>query len=550
MNAANQHREAFRALLVVTMLLALCSTTAALAAPDFQGHWASKQIEEWIEKGLIQGYPDGSFRPGNTATRAEFMALINRTFGFVDTGTVAFSDAKESDWFLADVSKAVRAGYIEGYPDGTVKPGNPISRQEVVTVVARLLGLAPDAESAIKFADAARMPLWSKGYIGAASREGYVDGYPDGTFKPEARVTRAELVTILHRLAGMVCNAGGTYGSSAQTTVVERNLIVTAPEVTLENILVKKNLIISEGAASGLVILKNVGVSGTTFVNGGSSDSVHVRGSDIGRLRVTKANPRIVIEENSLINVVEVSASARIEVKEDAVTGVKTVVITGELPEGTTLVLCGDFDEVIVESENASIAVERGTVGNLTVREGASGANVTFGDGSRVENLEISDRAEVSGSGTIGKADIRANGVVLEQIPEDLEVDEGITATVGGEEVTGSGAVPGGTIMPPLPPAPTISTIEDVTGSVEIEEAYTLPTQVTAKMSDGSAKQVSVTWTAPAGVSIENGKVTISIPGVYEFKGTVTDYDKDVILKLAVNKSRATGTITWTVVDR
>jgi hypothetical protein len=97
---------------------------------DIQGHWAQSQIQTLVSKGVLSGYPDGTFKPDNAVTRAEFATMTNKAFGFATAGSANFSDVKAGDWFASEVGKAQSAGYIAGYPDGTFKPGNQVTREE------------------------------------------------------------------------------------------------------------------------------------------------------------------------------------------------------------------------------------------------------------------------------------------------------------------------------------------------------------------------------------------------------------------------------------
>ena len=103
-------------LLPLAMLGAMLLTAvpAAAAFHDTAGHWAEKTLNEWQDKGLIDGYGDGSFQPNGTVTRAEFIKLVNRTLGFTAASEISFSDVTERDWFHAEVAKAVTAGYAQG----------------------------------------------------------------------------------------------------------------------------------------------------------------------------------------------------------------------------------------------------------------------------------------------------------------------------------------------------------------------------------------------------------------------------------------------------
>ena len=172
----------------------------ANSASDISGHWASKQIQEWIDKGYVRGYEDGSFKPNNPITRAEFAVLVNKSFGFTETIPVFFNDVSEADWFYGAIATARAAGYIGGYEDGSMKPNSPITRQEAAAIVAKLKDLDKNSEAADVFTDARLIPDWSKGHIGAVSAAGYMKGYEDGSFQPIKNITRAEAVVVLNKI--------------------------------------------------------------------------------------------------------------------------------------------------------------------------------------------------------------------------------------------------------------------------------------------------------------------------------------------------------------
>src|SRR5450830_1859425 len=182
-------------LAIVCMMFALMpANTFAFQATDISGHWAQVKIQSWIDKGLIKGYPDGTFKPDQDITRAEFMALVNRAFGYTAVAPITYTDVKAGSWYAPEVAKAQAAGYITGYPDGTMKPENPITREEVATIVARIKNLTSDANAADKYTDASKIGSWSKGQVGAVTYAKIMQGYPDGSFKPQGLMTRAEVV--------------------------------------------------------------------------------------------------------------------------------------------------------------------------------------------------------------------------------------------------------------------------------------------------------------------------------------------------------------------
>lgn len=122
--------------------------------PDVElGRWSDHDIEYMADKGIVYGYPDGEFKPERNLTRAEFAALIFRFVGleFVDTEN-PFPDLEESHWAYDNIIALAESGLIEGYEDGTFKPEDCITRAEVMVVINKILGRKP-LESYVKSLD-------------------------------------------------------------------------------------------------------------------------------------------------------------------------------------------------------------------------------------------------------------------------------------------------------------------------------------------------------------------------------------------------------------
>lgn len=184
---------------VTLSLLFSLSAPAIAQFTDIEGHWAEPQISEWLKKGAVAGYPDGTFAPADSITRAEFITLVNTLLGFHEKQQVTFDDISKDDWFYEEVSKAVAAGYITGYEDNTLHPRSPIKREEVAVVIFRLLDLEiiEDSSAISRFNDAGSVSTWAKSSVAEVVDKKLMRGYPDQTFKPLGNITRAEaLVTI------------------------------------------------------------------------------------------------------------------------------------------------------------------------------------------------------------------------------------------------------------------------------------------------------------------------------------------------------------------
>jgi hypothetical protein len=110
--------------------------------PDY---WCFDKIIDFTEKGYISGYSDGTFRPENTVTRAEFVKIVNCFFDYYGSDSdVTFTDVGPNDWFEPYVKEAVARGYIKGYSDGTFRPYDFITRQDAIVILARILNIDDD----------------------------------------------------------------------------------------------------------------------------------------------------------------------------------------------------------------------------------------------------------------------------------------------------------------------------------------------------------------------------------------------------------------------
>lgn len=205
-------KNKYSSLFILAMLLftmVFCITAApvyASAGPtDISGHWAQSQIEKAYAQGLVIGYPDGTFKPDQNVSRAEFVTMVNNAFGFTSETSTYFTDVKDTDWFAGQISRAKAAGYISGYEDGSFKPNNYISRQEVAAIMSRIIRTSNPAgiDLLSRFIDAEAISSWAQGAVASVIASGTMQGYPDQTFKPQNFITRAEAVVVLNQAIGI-----------------------------------------------------------------------------------------------------------------------------------------------------------------------------------------------------------------------------------------------------------------------------------------------------------------------------------------------------------
>lgn len=146
----------------------------------------------------VTGYEDNTFRPDNHITRAESTTLIARvnSFDVQENNKSVFSDISEH-WAQGYISAAADKGIVNGYGDDTFRPDNQITRAEFAKIIAKMLGSASQNTKA-EFTDV--VGHWAEPYIAALAEKDIINGYSDGTYRPDAPITRAETVAIINRV--------------------------------------------------------------------------------------------------------------------------------------------------------------------------------------------------------------------------------------------------------------------------------------------------------------------------------------------------------------
>lgn len=397
-----QLKRALVLLLMLSMVIPMFSSQSFAVNQegqfsDIKGHWAEEKIQAWIDEGLIQGYLDGSFKPDNFITRAEFMSLVNHAFGYKGEAEISFKDVSEDAWYYQAVSIARAAGYMDGYTDHTMRPENPITRQEVSKILALIKNLEKDVETANSFSDSSSIAAWSKGFVGAAAAATIMVGYTDESFKPLNKITRAEAVAALDNVLEMdsltevIYDLAGTY--EGQT--IEGNVWITASGVVLKDMEITGDLTIAEEVGEGEASVENVTVEGTTFVLGGGENSVYFRDSVLGEVKVNKKDGkvRIVAKGSTQVNKVILESGAKLEEDLDSdADGFSDVEIGGDISEDDEVIFIGYFNEVNVKAKVKIIVQEGATIEKVIVGADADGTDIS-GSGT-VEETEIDPGAE------------------------------------------------------------------------------------------------------------------------------------------------------------
>ncbi len=168
---------------------------------DTKGHWAEGSIYNLYLKGIVNGYEDGTFKPNNTVTRAEFVKMLTSAVNLstTDVSDVSFDDVSDADWYAKPVKLAAANGLVQGY-DGKFRPTEKILRQDAAIVIYNALaGAGYKLEGEKTFNDDADISDYAKKYVLALASKGIING-SDGKFLPKNTLTRAEAVKLIENL--------------------------------------------------------------------------------------------------------------------------------------------------------------------------------------------------------------------------------------------------------------------------------------------------------------------------------------------------------------
>lgn len=363
--------------IIVSVALAasmLATSMSAFAYTDISAdHWAKSYIDNLSGKKYVSGYEDGTYKPDNYVTRAEFAKILTNIFGVIDKSGVEIADVADSAWYADTMKIAVKAGFVTGYADGTVKPEANITRQEAAVMVYRAWGLSPEGE--LNFTDKAEIADWASNQVATLAAKNVLNGYADGTFKPNNNITRAEVAKIISCALAL--------GINTNTTVLPN------------------------GTTSGVL---HVGGSttNTTHVSSGSSDNGGNGGNGGGDS--TKAD--------------KIPAGASVDVKSDIVSVVNK---SSKIDDDTEFVL--EFNTTGTAANKLTVTfVYPGSdeVETMTIKE-FNEAEIPFTvEDLEKSNMKIDIPEDYTGSSAIDlTADVLVDGTkVTTSKTEDIKVDD------------------------------------------------------------------------------------------------------------------------------
>lgn len=369
---------------------------------DISGHWTETQIKEWANIGYISGYPDGTFLPDNSITRAEFLTLVNKIFKFENKTNINFIDVRPDYWAYSEIQKGISAGYVSGDKNGTFRPDDFITRQEVAVIINKLLDNTEITENKPNFKDAYDIDEWAKNSVDIVYEHGILSGFPNGTYRPKKYMTRAEAISALKRLTEI-----------KGTEDIGKNEYILREEQMKDKI-IDGDLIITDDMDT--VNLEGVTVKGNVYVKGGNV--IHAENCNINKLITDGEDFTFEADENTTVDKTELNSCGKISGE-----GFGEVIIDDVCND--EIIIDGDIKNVVHNAKTHIFIGKNADIENFKVTENAESSRIKFEKGSKVKNAEIYGRIKIVGEGEIGTMEVYTSGVESSIRPDDVTTAEG-----------------------------------------------------------------------------------------------------------------------------
>ncbi|WP_414515692.1 S-layer homology domain-containing protein [Nostoc sp. PCC 9305] len=256
----------------ITASPSLAQTTFSDVSSNY---WAAQFIQQLSQRGVIAGFPDGSFRPEEPVTRAQFAAMVNKAFQKAQQRQpISFADVPSNYWASSAIQQAYTIGFLSGYPGNRFEPNQAIPREQVLVALANGLEYSPsgNTESTLQyFNDASNIASYARSPIAAATQKQIVVNYPNVNFlNPTATATRAQVAAFIYQAlvssnqasainSPYVVAVGSTNPTPTSVTIAQgtaipvkydkaEKILVTKDETSPLTLTVSQNVVTQDGA--------------------------------------------------------------------------------------------------------------------------------------------------------------------------------------------------------------------------------------------------------------------------------------------------------------
>ncbi len=416
----NNKRMAVRVAIALAAALTVGTfcASAKTTLTDMDGHWAYEYVDHGVQKGYINGYEDGSFQPEKSVSRAEFAKMLNTAIGITKKENIDFTDVAENAWYYDEVRKAVYAGCINGYEDGSFLPDNSITRQEAAVILSRLALRAEQVRSIETFPDADDVASWAQDAFALAYSKEFITGDDTGHLRPNGVLTRAQAAKIIYCFLESENIYNGTY-------------TVSTSNATCSETLFTDDVVFSASTRSTSLTLDGCRVLGTVRVSGSSAEPVvSISDSVVALMETVEGSEpaQITLSDDADVKYLRLESPARLVgdgfgtvylLGDDMLSG--TVEFDAE-PEtvmlsASSIISCKNLPKVVI-AQKGSYTFQRGVIEELSVSATAAGSVITLSGSAGVDEATVEGAVSFMGSGTIALANNRVSGVTYETKPQ------------------------------------------------------------------------------------------------------------------------------------
>lgn len=209
-NSSNRNKLSIFTAFIIFNFLFFTYNVNAKPLWDIKDHWAERELNQLMALGIVQGFEDGSFKPQENITRAQFVKMLVCALGYEQDADVLkgvqtkFKDVPVSHWAGGYIATAWELGIAKGDGRGNFLPEENIKRAEITAMVIRTLDLEEESlnikKNNLKFNDSQEVPQWAIGYVDIATKTGIISGMPDNTFCANEPATRDQGGIIIQRM--------------------------------------------------------------------------------------------------------------------------------------------------------------------------------------------------------------------------------------------------------------------------------------------------------------------------------------------------------------
>ena len=409
----------FAAKLIAASMAAVSLSLAVLGAEltDISGHWSEEYVKYGVENGYISGYPDGTFLPDKSVTRAEFSKMVNSALGITNKLETSFPDVGENEWFHGEVGKALYAGYVSGYEDGTFRAANNITRQEAAVILSRIATRAEENLSVDSFSDSKDIADWAKSAMDYAYSKGFFGGDDLGRLNPKATLTRAQAAKILNKLR-------------TEENVVNGDYTVDLVNGVCSETIFTDDVYFTATGEEPALLLDGCTVLGKIYLRTTDKSAVTIENSAVNGILADAAYAAIALKDGSSVKEIVLENAASVSGD-----GVGNIVLKGSgLASETTEILASDavvsvYSDAVIKAttiksmklyDGVSLIMQGGSIEKMVVDKAAKGSVITLSTGVNIADLTVNAACSFMGTGTITKAENKVAGVTYTVKPEKL----------------------------------------------------------------------------------------------------------------------------------